>query len=170
VEATVPAKEFDDMQELTPANGPGKHRFLQLRVLDRTRPFSPVVIRAFLATFLIYMTQDNVFSADRMQEFVGFLTTEGFPAAEVLAPISVYAQFTCGVLVALGLLTRWAAAVMIVNFVVAIGGVHIGTPFRAFLEPLAMLSASLFLLLHGPGRLALDNRFGRLDDNSTADV
>ena len=140
-------------------------RLLQLRVLDRTRPFSPLAIRAFLATFLIYMTQDNVFSADRMQEFVEFMTAEGFPAADVLAPISVYAQFTCGLLVAFGLLTRWAAAVMVVNFVVAIAGVHIGTSFRTFLEPMAMLSASMFLLLHGPGRLALDNRLSALDDN-----
>lgn len=81
-------------------------------MLDRARPFSPLVIRAFLATFLIYMTQDNVFSAARMQEFVEFMTAEGFPAAAVLAPISVYAQFACGLLVAFGLLTRWAAAIM----------------------------------------------------------
>lgn len=138
---------------------------LKLRVLDRTKPFSPLVIRAFLGTFLIYMAQDNVFSADRMQEFVEFMTAQGFPAADALAPISVYAQFTCGLLIAFGLLTRWAAAVMVVNFAVAIAGVHIGTSFRTFLEPLAMLSASVFLLLHGPGRLALDNRLIALDDN-----
>ncbi len=143
---------------------------LQLRVLDRTRPFSPLAIRAFLATFLIYMTQDNVFSAPRMQEFVAFMTAEGFPASAVLSPISVYAQFTCGLLIAFGLFTRWAAAIMVVNFVVAIGGVHIGTSFRTFLDPLAMLSASMFLLLHGPGRLALDNRLGALDESGAKEV
>lgn len=139
-------------------DGHTRSRLLQLRVLDGARPFSPLVIRAFLATFLIYMTQDNVFSAARMQDFVDFMGAEGFPAPAVLAPISVYAQFTCGVLVALGLFTRWAGAVMVVNFLVALAGVHLGTPFRTFLEPVAMLSAAAFLLLHGPGRFALDNR------------
>ena len=111
------------MEEPMPMDAPTKHHYLQLRVLDRTKPFSPVVIRIFLATFLIYMTQDNVFSPARMQEFVEFMTAEGFPAAEVLAPISVYAQFTCGLLVAVGLLTRWAAAALTTfNPLSALGG------------------------------------------------
>lgn len=150
------------MGDRMPAHRSGARQLLQLRVLDRTAPFSPVVIRVFLGTFLIYMTQDNVFSAARMQEFVDFLASEGFPASRLLAPVSVYAQFGCGVLVLLGLFTRWAAAVMVVNFIVAIIGVHVGTPFRSFLEPLAMLSSALFLLLHGPGWPALDNRLDRV--------
>ena len=152
------------MGKLIPAGSSGARHWIQLRVLDRVRPFSPIVIRVFLGTFLVYMTQDNVFSSARMREFVDFLAAQGFPAAELLAPISVYAQFTCGMLVVLGLFTRWAAAVMVVNFIVAIVGVHIGTPFRSFLEPMAMLSAALFLLLHGPGRLALDNLLDAPDE------
>ena len=95
-----------------------------------------------------------------MQKFVDFMAVEGFAASALLAPVSLYAQVVCGLLVAFGLLTRWAAALMVVNFLVAIAGVHMGTPFRTFLEPLAMLSASTFLLLYGPDPVALDNRFG----------
>lgn len=138
-----------------------RYHWLQLRMLDRAQPFSPVVIRGFLGIFLIYMSQDNILSAARMQEFVAFLTAHGYPAPEVSARLSVYAQCTCGALITLGLLTRWAAAVMVGHFIVAIVGVHIGLPFRTFLEPLAMLSGSLFLVLHGPGRPALDTLFQR---------
>jgi hypothetical protein len=35
-------------------------------------------------------------------------------------------------------------------------GVHLGTPFRSFLEPLAMLSCSAFLVIAGAGRISLD--------------
>ena len=153
------------MEKQSLVNNSAKYRFLQLRMLDRAQSFSPLVIRAFLATFLIYMSQDNVFSAPRMQEFVVFMTEHGFPVATVLAPLSVYAQFTCGLLIGAGLFTRLAAAIMVVNFVVAIAGVHIGTSSRTFLEPMAMLSASLFLLMHGPGRIALDNLFSGPDES-----
>ena len=130
---------------------------LRLEALDRHRELAPIFIRAFLATFLIYMSQDNVFSHERMLEFRGFLSARGVPQPLVAAHVSVYAQFAAGILYALGLFTRPAAAVMVFNFIVALLVAHVGTPFRTWLEPMAMLSGSLFLLLHGPGRLALDN-------------
>jgi putative oxidoreductase len=129
--------------------------------LDRYRDDAPLVLRLFLGTFLVYMAQDNVFSSARMDEFELFLGQHGFPLPGLAARISVYAQFTAGILVLLGLLTRLAAAVMVVNFVVAVVGVHLGMPFRTFLEPLAMLSCSAFLAIAGAGRLSLDRIIGR---------
>jgi len=41
-----------------------------------------------------------------------------------------YAQFSAGILILLGLFTRWAAAVMVFNFVVAVVGVHLGMPLH----------------------------------------
>ena len=136
---------------------------VRLSALDGLKPFSPLAIRAFLAVFLVYMTQDNVFSSERMGEFEAFLAAEGFPAAGLMAPISVYAQFTCGLLMGVGLLTRWAAGMMVMNFLVALAMVHLGTSFRTFLEPMAMLAMSAFLLMNGPGRLAIDNLIGAGD-------
>lgn len=135
--------------------------WIALRRVDRLRPAAPLALRAFLAIFLLYMSQDNVFSAARMDEFTGFLAANGFPAPALAARLSVYAQFACGILIALGLFTRWAAAVMVFHFAVAIVGVHLDLPFRTYLEPLAMFSSSLFLFLHGPGPLALDARLAR---------
>ncbi len=129
--------------------------------LDRFRDDAPLLLRLFLGTFLVYMSQDNVFSAARMDEFEVFLGQHGFPVPGVAAAVSVYAQFSAGILILLGLFTRWAAAVMVFNFVVAVIGVHLGMPFRTFLEPLAMLSCSAFLAIVGAGRLSLDRIFGR---------
>lgn len=124
--------------------------------LERFQDDAPLLLRLFLGTFLIYMSQDNVFSSARMDEFEAFLGQNGFPIPGVAAPVSVYAQFAAGILILLGLFTRWAAAVMVINFVVAVVGVHLGTPFRTFLEPLAMLSCSAFLAIAGAGRISLD--------------
>jgi hypothetical protein len=44
-------------------------------------------------------TVDNISSAERMAEFVGFLGQSGFIMPELMAPLSVYTQFICGALV-----------------------------------------------------------------------
>ena len=69
---------------------------LRLDPLARLADLGPTILRAFLATFLIYMSQDNVFSGARMAEFVRFLTQFGFPLPAVAAPVSVFAQFAAG--------------------------------------------------------------------------
>jgi putative oxidoreductase len=62
----------------------------------------------------------------------------------------------CGILILLGAFTRVAAAVMVVNFVVALAMVHTRLPFREALDPSAMLAGSLFLLFHGAGAPSID--------------
>ena len=123
---------------------------------DRLRALGPLPMRLFAGTFLVYMSQDNVFSAARMAEFERFLAQFGFPLPALAAPLSVYAQFACGLLFLAGLWVRPAAAVMIVNFVVALAMVHTRAPFREALDPSAMLAASASLLLTGAGAASLD--------------
>jgi putative oxidoreductase len=123
---------------------------------DRLRDLGPLPLRLFAGTFLVYMSQDNVFSAARMEEFERFLGQFGFPLPAVAAPLSVYAQFAAGLLFLAGLFVRPAAAVMVVNFLVALAAVHTRTPFREALDPSAMLAASVSLLLTGAGAVSLD--------------
>ncbi len=129
---------------------------LRLGQLDRFGGFAPLPIRIFVGVFLIYMSQDNVFSAARMAEFEAFLATHGFPAPDIAAPVSVYAQFICGGLLLVGALTRWAALVIMINFVVALVGVHLALPLRTWLEPCAMLAVATALFIGGPGRISID--------------
>lgn len=126
--------------------------------LERHAEIGTVLLRLFLAFVLIYGTQDNVFSRERMLEFRDFLAQNGFPWPLASAYLSAYAQFACGILILVGYMTRSAALVMVVNFLVALGMVHVGLPFNANIAPLAMLFGSLFLFFHGPGPFALDGR------------
>lgn len=94
-----------------------------------------------------------------MQEFVGFLTALQCPLPELAAPVSVYAQFLCGALILLGLLTRWAGLVMTFNFIVAVALLTLGggeTDFRALFPPLMMIAVPLVLATHGAGKYAVD--------------
>lgn len=122
------------------------------------RDAAPVLLRLFVAFVLIYGTADNVFSGERMAEFATFLERNGFPLPLASARLSAYAQFATGLLLAVGLWTRWAAAVVAVNFVVALVMVHTRLPFSANIAPLAMLVGGLFFVLHGAPRFSLDAR------------
>ena len=69
--------------------------------------------------------------------------------------VSVYAQLVCGILFIIGAYVRVAALMMIMNFLAAFT-VHTADPYPVFFPAVVMVSASLFLLFHGPGKLALD--------------
>ena len=133
-------------------------RLLTLSAFDRRRELGTLALRLFLGFTLIYGTQDNVLHAERLLEFRDFLAANGFPSPLASAYLSAYAQFVCGILILVGLLTRWAALVMVVNFIVALGMVHVGLPFGQNISPLAMLFCSLFFLFHGAGRYGVDAR------------
>ena len=77
---------------------------------DRYRDYGAVFIRLIVGWHLVYNVQDNILSEARMLEFVEFLQAHGFPFATLCAPVSVYAQFVCGVLFLLGAFIRPAAA------------------------------------------------------------
>ena len=132
------------------------------RWLDRRREHGVIFVRFAVGVHLVVGTQDNVFSWQRMLEFRDFLASQGFPWPLLSANVSAWAQFLCGGLFVLGLLTRPAAAVMVVNFLVALGMVHLGqTPYEATFPALFMLAGALFLLVHGPGAWAVDGWLAR---------
>lgn len=124
--------------------------------LERHSALGVPLFRLFLGATLVYGTQDNVFHGERMLEFRDFVEQNGFPAPLFSAYLSAYAQFVCGLLIAAGAATRPAAAVMVVNFVAALGMVHWSLPFSANISPLAMLFGSLLLLFHGAGAYSVD--------------
>jgi putative oxidoreductase len=127
----------------------------------RARALAPLLLRLFVGFVLVYGTQDNVFHAERMAEFRDFLQSQGFPSPLACAYLSAYAQFLCGILLLLGLLTRPAAAVVVVNFVVALLMVHTKTPFNVNIAPLALLVGGLFFVLYGAPRYSLDAALAR---------
>ena len=125
---------------------------------DRCREYGPFFVRAIIGFHLVYGTADNVFSFARMQEFATFLGDRGVPFPLPAAFLSAYAQFICGLLYIIGLFVRPAAAVMIVNFIAALVIAHRTGGYPPAALAWIMLFSSIFLLLHGPGRLSVDER------------
>jgi len=80
----------------------------------------------------------------------------GFPLPELFSWAAGLAEFGGGILVAIGLLTRPAAAFLVFTMLVAAFGLHGADPFSD--QELALLYSSIFFvyLLSGPGRFSLD--------------
>lgn len=119
--------------------------------LDALKKYADIFIRLAIGFHLIYGTQDNVFSWERMLEFKAFLEAHGMVFPLFAAITSVYAQFICGILYILGWQVRLAAVIMIFNFIVALLLVHFGDTYPNAFPAIMMLAGSLFLLLNGDG-------------------
>ena len=126
---------------------PGNARFADLGLL---------LLRLVTGSFLIYQSHDNVLSAERMDEFVKFLTQFGFAYPELMAPLSVYFQFAAGIAFILGLLTRWFGLITCFNFIVAVWMVHSPDPFPTWWPALILVFLGLYFGLRGSGRYSLD--------------
>lgn len=88
---------------------------------------------------------------------IGGVASLGFPAPELFAWMAGLAEFAGGLLLALGLLTRPAAAFVVFTMVVAAFGVHAADPFVKKEMALLYLFTSLFFVLHGAGRWSIDH-------------
>jgi putative oxidoreductase len=115
-----------------------------------------LTLRLVIGGHLIWSTQDNVFSWERMLEFRDFLAQFGFAAPLYCAVVSVAAQFLGGIALVLGAGTRLAGAILAFNFVVAIVMVDALRPYPAAFPALALVAAALCLMLTGAGGFSLD--------------
>ena len=140
-------------------------RYVLLRPLSNMADLGLLLLRCVTGAFLIYQSHDNLISAARMDEFVKFLTQFGFAAPELMAPLSVFWQFTAGMGFILGLLTRWLGLVTAFNFTVAVWMVHWPEDFSGWWPALILVFLGLYFGLRGSGRYGLDRiietRIGR---------
>ncbi len=90
------------------------------------------------------------------ERFIGSVGEMGFPAASVFAWLSAVAEFGGGILLALGLFTRPAALVVVINMCVAAFIRQAGDPFGELELALLYLAAAVLLLLTGAGRYSVD--------------
>ena len=111
--------------------------------------------RLLVGIFLIYGTWDNISSAARMAEFAAFLKSNGFILPNIMAPLSVWAQFLCGVAFCAGVLVRWAGLVCAFNFLVAIVMVDSAAGIRASFPSAVLIAFGLYIAARGAGSLAL---------------
>ena len=135
--------------------------WLSLSPLARYAVAALLVLRVVIGAFLIWGVWDNIVSLERMNEFVAFLEKFRFPAPELMARVSVWAQFFVGLAFIAGWLTRWAGVICAVNFVVAIVMVDRFAGLRGAFPVLCLVLIGLYLATHVSGRFSLDALLAR---------
>ncbi len=135
------------------------HKFFDF--FRRRAEYGPVFIRLVVGFHLIWGTQDNILSWERMLEFEEFLRVRGTPLPLFSAHLSVYTQFVCGVLVIAGAAVRAAAVPLVINFIAAILIAHLGDTWGGTFPAAVMLASAFFFLFHGAGRLSVDEAWER---------
>jgi putative oxidoreductase len=100
-------------------------------------------------------------------QFVNGLTQGGFPAPALLGWVAILSEFAGGLLLALGLLTRPAAAFVIGTLGVAAFHVHGADPYQKKELALAYVVVGLAFLIAGPGRYSLDALLARRAPSNT---
>ncbi len=126
--------------------------------LDKNKDVGLFLLRLFIGIRLLYGVVDNIVAWERMIEFRNFLGQQGFPLPLFSAVISVYAQFLSGLMFIIGFKIRLAAALMIINFLVALVMVHLHDSFEGMTPALAMLFSSILFLFYGAGKFAPKRR------------
>jgi putative oxidoreductase len=124
-----------------------------------------------LSIFFIRLMVGTVFLSEGLQKFLfpavrggGRFLKIGLPAPEFLGYFVGSFEVICGILILLGLFTRYAAVPLIVIMLVAIGSTKIPILIdQGFWEMAhaartdwAMLLGSLFLLINGSGQYTID--------------
>jgi putative oxidoreductase len=95
-----------------------------------------------------------------------FMVKLGFPSGRLFATLAGFAEAASGLLVALGLFTPFAAALMIVVMLTAILTVHLNNGFFATKNgveiPMLYAMGALILAFVGPGDFSLDRALNLL--------
>jgi len=127
-----------------------------LRYLDRLQPLALLVMRLALGAVMTGHGYHKVFGG--LHHHVQFVTSLGLPGWT--AYLSAFAEFFGGILVLIGLFTRFAAFVICVDLSVAIAKVHFHNGLMGqggYEFPLALAALAFGLIFLGPGAIAFDH-------------
>lgn len=127
--------------------------------MDAFKGLGLLFFRIFMGVRIFLGVWDNVIDSNKMAEFAGFLAKYHVPIPNFAAPLSVYAQMICGLLIILGFQTRFVAFIMMINFLVAFFVVDIHLSLEQMTPALAMLFGSFLLIFEGAGKYSLDEMF-----------
>jgi putative oxidoreductase len=126
-----------------------------LRYLDRLQPLALLVLRVVLGAIMIGHGYSKVFGG--MEHHVATVSKLGLPGS--MAYLSAGAEFFGGILVVLGLITRFAAFSICINMAVAISYVHWRSGLfgdHGYQFPLSLAAIAFALIFLGAGPLSLD--------------
>jgi putative oxidoreductase len=113
------------------------------------------VILRIIAGLTILKYGLEIFSTDKMNGYISWLTDLKFPSPETMAYIGKVCELTGGLLMVFGLFTRLAAIPLIITM--AVIGFIMGEPeFLAADGSILLMLIFLHFFFTGPGKLSLD--------------
>jgi putative oxidoreductase len=126
------------------------------RVLENMQPFALLVLRATLG--LVMTSYGWLKVTAGMAEFKAFVVTIGFPGW--MGYLAAYGELLGGILLIVGLLTRFSGLTILIIMTVAIAKVTWKnglTGPQGFGFPLALAAMAFLLIFFGGGPISLDS-------------
>jgi putative oxidoreductase len=138
-----------------------------IRFLNRMQPWALTLIRIVLGVSMLVHGWEKLIppgGLHRAHPFAGveyfnrFVVSLGLPYW--LGYVSVATEFLGGILLLLGLLTRFVGLLVAINMLVALVQVNRHHGYSGSEYTLALIAMATMLLAAGSGTLSLDRRFG----------
>lgn len=133
-------------------------KFLELNYLNAWQDWAPLVLRVVTGVIFAFHGWQKLQGG--LAGTTGLVQSLGFPMPELFAVLLIVAELGGGILLILGLLTRWAATFTAIVSLVALVLVHLPNGFSmatgGYEYILLLLAASVSLMLSGAGKWSLD--------------
>jgi putative oxidoreductase len=127
--------------------------------LDRWSDATLAALRVLTGAYLINASWAAMPGAARVTGIVGGLAELDLPSTAVLPPFLATVQFVAGVLLIVGLLTRWAGLLVAAFVLVLLIRSGLSDPLGGGWPRLLLLVLGLHFATSGPGRFAIDGLF-----------
>ena len=126
--------------------------------LNSLQPFGALLMRLALGISMAVHGYGKVIPHGALNHYVHYIASLGIPYW--LGYVSAYVEFAGGILIILGLFTRFVAALIAINMLVAFFYVGIHQGFGIYNYILALAALGIMLTVYGAGTLALDRKIG----------
>ena len=130
--------------------------------LNRFESLGALIMRLVLGAIMVRHGYDKIVPSGALYNFSHMVTRLHLPVW--LGYVSAFTEFFGGMLLILGLLTRFAALMTAIDMAVAIAKIHLHGGLmgpNSFALPLALFAIALMLVFTGCGWLGLDDFVGR---------
>ena len=123
------------------------------------------LLRVVLGVIFTYHGYGKLFVKDALPGTAQFFAAIGIPLANYAAVLIAFLEFFGGLLLIVGLLTRWVSLLLIIEMLVALFKVHLKQGFLITPQAygyefiLLILTALVVVLVNGPGSLSVGKKF-----------
>jgi putative oxidoreductase len=126
--------------------------------LNSLQPMGALILRLALGLSMTVHGYQKVVPHGALNHYAHYIVTLGIPYW--LGYVSAFTEFVGGMLLVIGLLTRFAAALVAINMLVALFAVGIHQGFGIYNYIIALVAIAIMLVSYGAGAMALDRKIG----------